>query len=99
MIRTRQDPRSNAKASRKPSRSGVGQLLASGERPIKVRYAIDSLGFSNGQPIIGTLKGNYTRLCQMWLIPVVILRLSDGKRLSISITDLSLQECLFQILT
>jgi hypothetical protein len=69
-------------------REGRGRLLSIGLRPLKVEYELfvgkTRLEFSG----YGLLRGDSEALLVRWLIPDIQLRLGDGRRLDLSITEL-----------
>lgn len=70
------------------SLSGHGQVSAEGIEPVRVRYKV-SVERRDGQLVAhGTLVGNPAGLRPIWLTPDSTLRLKNGRRLEISVTDL-----------
>jgi hypothetical protein len=75
---------------------GEGQILAPQNKPARVRYELILEERFGRVSYRGTLQGRHAFLRPMWLEPVVILRLSDGQRLEVSITDLQGDAALFE---
>ncbi|WP_156375760.1 hypothetical protein [Methylobacterium sp. Leaf125] len=68
--------------------SGSGIVLLLGSRPLKVRYEINFEERRGSVVFSGTIRGNKLALEKLWLAPVVCLRLENGGRLDMSITNL-----------
>ncbi|WP_267428151.1 hypothetical protein [Methylobacterium sp. GC_Met_2] len=75
---------------------GKGMVLAAGTKPTKVSYEL-LLGGSPERVIAhGTLHARSSALERMWLKPDVTLRLENGHRVGISITELKSLKALFE---
>ncbi len=71
-------------------------VLAAGTKPTKVSYEL-LLGGSPERVIAhGTLHARSSALERMWLKPDVTLRLENGHRVGISITELKSLKALFE---
>ncbi|GEL44386.1 hypothetical protein MEX01_49770 [Methylorubrum extorquens] len=68
---------------------GRGQLLSTGSNPLNVTYEMFVGKTRFGLSGYGLLRGDPGALQAWWLIPDIQLRLRDGHRLDLSITDLS----------
>lgn len=67
---------------------GRGQVTAGGCGSVRVRYRIVVERREGGIVAFGTLHGNHANLRPIWLEPDAQLRLANGQRLAISLTDL-----------
>ena len=70
------------------SLSGRGQIFADGIEPVRVSYKLvverrEGVLFAHG-----SLTGPHAGLRPIWLSPDSTLRLKNGRRLAISVTDL-----------
>ncbi|MCJ2049295.1 hypothetical protein [Methylobacterium sp. J-070] len=75
---------------------GKGTVLATGTKPTRVSYEL-LLGGSPDRVIAhGTLHARSSALERMWLKPDVTLRLANGHRIGISITELKSVKALFR---
>jgi len=75
---------------------GKGTVLAPGTKPAKVSYEL-LLGGSPDRVIAhGTLHARYSALERMWRKPDVTLRLENGHRVGISITEMKSVTALFE---
>lgn len=76
---------------------GRGVVLAVGHKPVNVTYKLRL------ETILGNIRGSGTLLARpsalenMWLEPIVILRMSDGQNIDISITDFDGEAASFEI--
>jgi hypothetical protein len=68
--------------------TGRGQVSADGCESVRVRYRIVVERRPSGVTAYGTLHGSHANLRPVWLEPDAQLRLANGRRLSISMTDL-----------
>ena len=75
---------------------GVGHVLARPNSPARVSYEVILEVRSDRVSYRGSLTGNHALLVPLWLTPAVVLRLSDGHRLGISITSLEGRSAAFE---
>jgi hypothetical protein len=68
---------------------GRGRLLSKGLDPLRVEYELFVEEARLGLSGYGLLRGDPGGLMVRWLIPDIQLRLGDGRRLDLSITELS----------
>ncbi|MCJ2133618.1 hypothetical protein MKK69_05970 [Methylobacterium sp. J-026] len=68
--------------------TGRGLVSAEGCGPARVRYRIIVERRADGIVAYGNLHGSYAHLRPIWLEPDAQLRLANGRRLNISLTDL-----------
>ena len=68
--------------------TGRGLVSAEGCGPARVRYRIIVERRADGIVAYGNLHGSYANLRPIWLEPDAQLRLANGRRLNISVTDL-----------
>ena len=68
--------------------TGRGLVSAEGCEPVRVRYRVEIERRDGGLVAHGTLHGNHAGLRPIWLEPDAHLRLKNGRRLDISLTDL-----------
>lgn len=68
--------------------TGRGILAAEGCEAVRVRYRIVVERRREGVVAHGTLRGSHTNLRPIWLEPDSVLRLKDGQRLDVALTDL-----------
>ncbi|WP_457106363.1 hypothetical protein [Methylobacterium sp. P5_C11] len=68
--------------------TGRGLVSAEGCEPVRVRYRIVVERRDDGVVAYGNLYGSHAGLRPVWLEPDAQLRLSSGRRLNISMTDL-----------
>ena len=68
--------------------TGRGLVSAEGCGSVRVRYRIVVERREGGVVAYGSLHGGYANLRPIWLEPDAQLRLANGRRLNISITDL-----------
>ncbi|MCJ2085707.1 hypothetical protein MKK88_06810 [Methylobacterium sp. E-005] len=68
--------------------TGRGHVTADGCGSVRVRYRVVVERREGGVVACGTLHGSHTNLWPIWLEPDAQLRLANGNRLAISITDL-----------
>lgn len=77
--------------------AGRGIVLAPGTKPTKVTYEL-LLGQAPDQVVgHGTLHARFSALERMWLQPDVTLRLENGQRICISITELKSIKASFEV--
>lgn len=77
--------------------TGKGTVLAAGARPTKVTYEL-LLGGSPSRVIAhGTLHVRFSALERMWLRSGVTLRLANGHRIGISITEMKSVKASFKV--
>ena len=73
-------------------------VLAAGVKAAKVTYELqmdDALGPADGW---GVLRAKHATLERMWLQPRAILRLANGRRFDIAITELKSVTALFEVM-
>jgi hypothetical protein len=68
--------------------TGRGRVAAEGCEPVRVRYRVVVERRDGGIVAYGNLYGSYAGLRPIWLEPDAQLRLANGRRLNISVTDL-----------
>ena len=68
--------------------TGRGLVTAEGCGSVRVRYRVIVERREVGVVAHGTLHGSHTNLEPIWLEPDAQLRLANGRRLDISLTDL-----------
>jgi hypothetical protein len=68
--------------------TGRGLVLAEGCESVRVRYRVVVERREGGVVAYGNLYGSYAGLRPIWLEPDAQLRLANGRRLAISVTDL-----------
>ncbi|MGH1591279.1 hypothetical protein ACRBEV_26590 [Methylobacterium phyllosphaerae] len=68
--------------------TGRGLVSAEGCEPVRVRYRIVVERRDGGVVAYGNLYGRHAALRPVWLEPDAQLRLSSGRRLNMSLTDL-----------
>lgn len=68
--------------------TGRGLVSAEGCEPVRVRYRVIVERRESGIVAYGTLIGSHGALKPIWLEPDAQLRLANGRRLGISLTDL-----------
>ncbi|WP_336490598.1 hypothetical protein [Methylobacterium nigriterrae] len=68
---------------------GRGRLLSASLDPLRVECELFVGKTQFGLHGYGLLRGDPEALTVRWLIPDIVLRLDDGRRLELSITDLS----------
>ncbi len=68
--------------------TGRGSVTAEGCGSVRVRYRVVVERRAGGVVAYGTLHGSHATLRPVWLEPDAQLRLANGRRLAISITDL-----------
>ncbi|MCJ2053239.1 hypothetical protein [Methylobacterium sp. J-070] len=68
--------------------TGRGLVSAEGCGSARVRYRVVVERREGGIVAFGTLNGSHAGLRPIWLEPDAQLRLANGRRLNISITDL-----------
>ena len=68
---------------------GRGRLLSSGLKPLTIEYELFVGKTRFGLTGYGLLRADPGALQVWWLIPAIQLRLGDGRRLDLSITELS----------
>ncbi|KAA0124873.1 hypothetical protein CIW48_06530 [Methylobacterium sp. P1-11] len=68
--------------------TGRGLVSAEGCESARVRYRLVVERRGGGLVAYGNLYGSYAGLRPIWLEPDAQLRLSNGRRLNISVTDL-----------
>jgi hypothetical protein len=68
--------------------AGRGLVSADGCGPVRVRYRVVIERRADGVVAYGTLHGSHANLRPIWLEPDAQLRLANGRRLNISVTDL-----------
>ncbi|MEE7447479.1 hypothetical protein MRF4_06440 [Methylobacterium radiotolerans] len=68
--------------------TGRGLVSAEGCESVRVRYRVVIERRESGVLAYGNLYGSYAGLRPVWLEPDAQLRLSNGRRLNISVTDL-----------
>ena len=68
--------------------TGRGLVSAEGCESARVRYRLVVERREGGLVAYGNLYGSYAGLRPIWLEPDAQLRLSNGRRLNISVTDL-----------
>ncbi len=68
--------------------TGRGLVSADGCDAVRVRYRVVVERRENGVVAHGNLHGSYINLRPIWLEPDAQLRLANGRRLNISVTDL-----------
>lgn len=71
-----------------PTLTGRGLVSAEGCEPVRVRYRVKVERTPDGVVAHGTLHGSHAGLRPIWLEPEAQLRLKNGRRLDISLTDL-----------
>ena len=79
--------------------AGQGMVLAAGVKAAKVNYELlidEAPGLMAGR---GTLRAKHSTLKRMWLQPQATLRLANGRRLDISITELKSDSALFEVIS
>lgn len=76
--------------------TGLGHVSAEGCVPVRVRYRL--LFERRGDELVahGTLRGRHAGLRPIWLEPDAQLRLRNGRRLAIAVTDLVGDEAEFE---
>jgi hypothetical protein len=75
---------------------GKGTVLAAGTKPTKVLYELLLGGSPDRVTAHGTLHARYSALERMWHKPDVTLRLENGHRVGISITELKSLKAFFE---
>ncbi|MBB3903411.1 hypothetical protein [Methylobacterium brachythecii] len=68
--------------------TGRGHVSAEGVEAVRVRYRVVVERREGIVVASGTLTGSHASLMPIWLIPDSTLRLKNGRRIDISITDL-----------
>ena len=68
--------------------TGRGLVSAEGCGSVRVRYRVVVERREGGVSAYGMLYGSHANLRPIWLEPDAQLRLANGRRLSISVTDL-----------
>lgn len=68
--------------------TGLGHVSAEGCVPVRVRYRLVLERSGEDVAAHGTLRGRHAGLRPIWLEPDAQLRLRNGRRLAISVTDL-----------
>ncbi|WP_144767180.1 hypothetical protein [Methylobacterium dankookense] len=68
--------------------TGLGIVTAEGCQPARVRYRIVIERRAEALIAYGTLRGSHASLRPIWLEPDSQLRLRNGRRLDIAVTDL-----------
>ncbi|MEL6063619.1 MULTISPECIES: hypothetical protein [unclassified Methylobacterium] len=68
--------------------TGRGLVTAEGCGSVRVRYRVVVERRGGGVVAYGSLHGSHSNLRPIWLEPDAQLRLANGRRLSISVTDL-----------
>lgn len=68
--------------------TGRGHVSTEGVEAVRVRYRVVIERREGSIVASGTLAGNHASLKPVWLVPDATLRLKNGRRLEISITDL-----------
>jgi predicted secreted hydrolase len=68
--------------------AGRGLVSADGCAPVRVRYRVVIERRADGVVAYGTLHGSHSNLRPIWIEPDAQLRLANGRRLAISLTDL-----------
>lgn len=68
--------------------TGRGLVTAEGCGSVRIRYRVVVERREGGVVAYGTLHGSHSNLRPIWLEPDAQLRLANGRRLNISITDL-----------
>lgn len=68
--------------------TGRGHVSAEGVESVRVRYRVVIERREGVIVAHGTLTGNHAALRPVWLVPDSVLRLKNGRRLDISLTDL-----------
>lgn len=68
--------------------TGRGLVTAEGCGSVRVRYRILVERREGGVVAHGTLQGGHANLRPIWMEPDAQLRLANGRRLNISVTDL-----------
>jgi hypothetical protein len=75
---------------------GKGTVLAAGTKPTKVSYELLMGGSPERITAHGVLRAKFSALERMWHKPDVTLRLENGHRVGISITELRSATALFE---
>ncbi|MGV7033701.1 hypothetical protein [Methylobacterium symbioticum] len=68
--------------------TGLGIVTAEGCQPARVRYRLVIERRAEALIAYGTLRGSHAGLRPIWLEPDSQLRLRNGRRLDIAVTDL-----------
>ncbi|GEP05966.1 hypothetical protein [Methylobacterium oxalidis] len=68
--------------------TGRGHVSAAGCEPVRVRYRVVVERREGSLFAHGTLVGSPVGLRPIWLEPDAVLRLKNGRRIDISVTDL-----------
>ena len=68
--------------------TGRGHVSAEGTDSVRVRYRVVIERRDGVVLAHGTLTGNNAAMRPVWLVPDSVLRLKNGRRLDISMTDL-----------
>ncbi len=68
--------------------TGRGHVSADDIESVRVRYRVVVLRREGAVSARGTLVGNPAALRPIWLVPDSVLRLKNGRRIAISVTDL-----------
>ena len=68
--------------------TGDGLILASGKKPTNIKYEIDIIQNIDSVSANGKIWGNASHLYQLWMMPVLCLKLENSDRIEISITEL-----------
>lgn len=68
--------------------TGRGHVSAEGVEAVRVRYRVVIERREGSVIASGTLTGSHASLKPAWLVPDATLRLKNGRRIEISITDL-----------
>lgn len=76
--------------------TGLGVVAAEGCQPVRVRYRIVLERRADVIVAHGVLRGSHAGLRPIWLEPDSQLRLKNGRRLDIALTDLVGDEAEFE---
>lgn len=68
--------------------AGRGHVSAEGHEPVRVRYKVVIERREGAVTARGRLVGSHAGLRPIWLIPDAVLRLKNGRRIDVSLTDL-----------
>ncbi|TXM64596.1 hypothetical protein [Methylobacterium sp. WL120] len=68
--------------------TGDGLILVSGKKPTNIKYEIDVVQNIDSVSAIGKVWGNISHLYQLWMMPVLCLKLENSDRIEVSITEL-----------
>lgn len=73
-------------------------ILAVGARPVSVTYELILAGTSERLSGHGIVQTRHQGLEEMWLQPIVMLRLEDGRHIDIAITELEEHQGKFEVI-